>query len=180
MFNYPDSVKNLALELFFDQALVIQMSDDKINDLPRDSYGIDSIPKPALIIKYLNYEQNVYLSPTWFNYGRITRRPVYILHNNSPEKIFRLNNNWLECFFGNLFILDSINCWLPYRFGGVCGTFICEDTVGSGQLCEVIEGFPIGNPRKLIGGYYKYSVSFKDILDNERTVITYFIVAYTK
>jgi len=59
MFNYPDSVKNLALELFFDQALVIQMSDDKINDLPRDSYGIDSIPKPALIIKYLNYEQNV-------------------------------------------------------------------------------------------------------------------------
>ena len=178
-FSYPDSVKQLALEIYFDQVFVRRMINDG-DGVPRDEYETDTNPKPALIVKYLNRDQNIFFGPKWFVNGLI-KRPNYVLYNNSSDDIYRINSEWLTCFFGDLYFWDSNSTWVIYKFGPVCGTINCSGVIKVGKTDDIIEGYPIArNPRKLISGYYKYSVKFKDINDQIKTIDTYFSVIYSK
>ncbi len=177
-FNYPDSVKKLALELFFDQALITKESENTLRKRIL-KYDVNPNPNLALIVKYLELEQGVFMGPTWFDYWRITRRPLYILYNNSTDTMFKADKGLFTCFFGDLQILDSINQWKPYFFGGICGTITCDDPIKPGQIYDIVEAYPIGDPLKLKGGYYKYSVHYKDINGSKKTVNTYFTVIYS-
>jgi len=178
-FSYPDSVKQLALEIYFDQVFVRRMINDE-DGVPRDEYETDTNPKPALIVKYLNRDQNIFLGPKWFVNGLI-KRPNYVLYNNSSDDIYRINREWLTCFFGDLYIGDSNSTWVIYKFGPVCGTINCSGVIKAGKTYDIVEGYSIARkPRKLISGYYKYSVKFKDMNNQIKTIDTYFSVIYTK
>lgn len=182
IFSFPDSVENLALELFFDQALIVKAGnyDDLLFLRKPDEYKTDPKPKPVLIVKYLDPVEEIFLEPTWFDYFHITKRPKYILHNNSNYGLSTPTKDMFSCFFGKLMYLDSSNHWGFYPYGRMCGTFSCQRVLGSGQTEWIIEGFPIGDPRKLREGYYRYFVPFKDIAEIDKTVDTYFNVYYAK
>jgi len=125
-------------------------------------------------------QTDVYMDATWFNYYRFTYRPEYILCNNSLNNIYRESDELFMCFFGKLYILDTNSIFQQYKFGSSCISFVCADTISHGQTINIVEGYPHGNPRKLISGYYKYSVKFKDMNEQIKTLDTYFSVIYSK
>lgn len=185
-FSYPDSVSNLALEIFFDQAKVIRMKDTLINGYAfvDDEYEINSEAKPVLIVKYWSNEEKRILEPTWFDFGRLTVRPDYIFKNNSLDTIYHATDNIIEGFMGNLKKLEKDE-WVRYLYGGQCGTTGVPWKIKPGEQEITLEGFPIGSPRKLTGGLYRFSFPYSlqkhvDAAGNKdvSTIHTYFIMMY--
>ena len=76
-----DSLPNLALELFFDQAQSKDSLDFDTITYKMPQYEVIKYPKPELIIKYLRESVNPKFMPTWFESSRLTRRRVYICRN---------------------------------------------------------------------------------------------------
>ena len=180
IFDYPDSVEHIALELFFDQAKVLKMSETILFRRTKDEYALELNPKPCLIIKYWNNTNDIFLAPTWFNSYSITLRPKYILNNQSQHTIYRKDDGLLTHFFGDLYIWDFGGIWIDYLYGGMCGTYNPTLQIEAGMQEYIIEGFPVGTPRKLIGGYYRYTVSYRDHENNVKNTETYFRVVYVK
>ncbi len=175
-----DSLPNLALELFFDQAQSKDSLDFDTITYKMPQYEVIKYPKPALIIKYLRESVNPQFMPTWFEYSRLTRRPVYIFKNTSNDTMYTVKRNSLSGLKGHLDLLDIKGNWKPYFFGAVCGTGSELRFLSPGEATYLEEAFAIGNPLKLQSGFYKYSVKYLDSNKNYKAESTYFSIIYSK
>lgn len=177
-FKTNDSLKNISLEIFFDQAEEKTSYKVDTSLINFKEYEIKKNPKPALIVKYLKNNETVKIKPAWFEHVRLTRRPIYVLKNTSTDTIYRRYNNIFSGFWGDLGLWDSGE-WKPYFFGGTCGTS-GDKYIKPGEECEIVEAYSIGNPLKLEEGFYRYSVDYLDKNKDEKTAVTYFKVIYSK
>lgn len=176
-FKNSDSIRNIALEIFFDQAEDNNLIfDTSFINLPQ--YKVIKNPKPALVVKYLKVNETVKFFPYWFEHVRLTRRPIYKLKNISNDSIFRISNNVFSGIWGNLYIHEQ-NKWQGYAFGGTCGES-GHNTVNPGGEIKIVEAYAIGNPYKLREGFYRYAVNYLDKFKKEKTAVTYFSVMYSK
>jgi len=177
-FSIPDSINNVALEIFFDQAKPKDTINSNASEVWFPEYDVIKNPKPALVVKYLITNENVKFMPLWFDYVRLTHRPVYTLKNISNDTIYRLNNNIFSGLWGNLFYHNGEN-WQPYFFGAMCGESGYKKLSPGGEI-ELVEAFPIGIPIKLHDGFYRYSVDYLDKNKLEKSAVTYFSLIYSK
>lgn len=179
-FKTNDSIKNIALELFFDQA---KPKNEIIVDSSRywfPEYEIITNPKPALVVKYLKENENTVFLPTWFDYVRLTRRPIYVFLNSSNDTIFIRKQNSFFGFRGYLDLMDIDGTWKPYFYGATCGTGSGERYIKPGDEYFLYEANAIGNPLKLQEGFYKYFANYLNKDKVEKTAVTYFNVIYSK
>lgn len=175
-----DSLPNLALELFFDQAEPKDSLDFDTITYEMPQYEVIKNPKPALIIKYLRESVNPQFMPTWFESSRLTRRPVYIFRNTSNDTMYTFKRNSLSGFKGHLDLLDTKGNWNPYFFGAVCGTGSGPRFLSPGEEIYLVEAFAIGNPLKLQSGFYRYYAKYLDPNKNDKAESTYFSIIYSK
>ncbi len=175
-----DSLPNLALELFFDQAEPKDSLDYDTTTYEMPQYEIIKYPKPALIVKYLRESVNPQFTPTWFEYSRLTRRPIYIFRNTSNDTMCTVNRISFSGLRGRLDLLDIKGNWVPYFFGAVCGTGSGPRFLSPGEDIYLVEAFAIGDPLKLQVGFYRYSVKYKDSNKNDKAESTYFSIIYSK
>lgn len=143
-------------------------------------YDVIKNPKPALIVKYLNKNENAEFVPVWFDCFRLTRRPVYIFTNTGIDTMFIERQSIFSGLRGYLDIMDLTGIWKPYFFGAACGNGSGPMYIAPGKNYYLNEANAIGNPLKLRDGLYRYSVNYLDKFNNEKTAVTYFSVKYSK
>lgn len=179
-FKNSDSIRNIALEIFFDQAKLRQEMTDDSAWYWSPLYDVIKNPKPALIVKYLNKNENVEFVPVCFDYFRLTRRPVYVFTNTGIDTMFIERQSIFSGLRGYLDIMDITGIWKPYFFGAACGNGSGPKYIAPGENYYLNEANAIGNPLKLRDGFYRYAVNYLDIIKNKKTAVTYFSVMYSK